>query len=203
MSSTGSAQSSETASIAGITGGYDGDSFTLKVVIALFLGLSLYNAVELTTLLFVTFVRYKGVYFWSLLVATLGVIPYAVGFLLKFFEITDGRDKWMSLCFITIGWYAMVTGQSVVLWSRLHLILMGQYTAQILSWTKWMIIINGFILHVPTTVLTFGCNGSISVPMFVGVFNVYEKIQMVGFWSVFSNRSMTQLRLWITSAHTI
>lgn len=175
-------QGSFAAASAGITGGYEGDSTTLRIVIAFLLGLSLYNAVELTLLVFATFVRFHGTYFYSLLIATIGVLPYSTGFILKFFKITDGDSKWLAVTLITIGWYAMVTGQSVVLWSRLHLILVGRNADRILKGTKWMIIINVVLLHVPTTVLTYGCNGSIQVMGFVKAFQVYEKVQMVGFW---------------------
>ena len=177
----GGGQGSSAAPGAGITGGYNGDSLAIKIFIAFFAGLSMYNAVELIALVFFTFTRYKGVYFWSLLIASWGIIPYSLGFLLKFFDITTSWDKYISVILLTVGWYTMVTGQSVVLWSRLHLLLTGARGAQVLKWTKYMIIVDAVILHVPTTVLTFGCNGSIDVDGFVRGFNVYEKVQMVGF----------------------
>jgi hypothetical protein len=49
--------------------------------------LALYNALELI-LIFTTFKRWHGLYFWSLLVATFGIIPYTVGFLIVFFQLT-------------------------------------------------------------------------------------------------------------------
>jgi hypothetical protein len=76
----------------GITGGYNGNSLAIKAVIAVFAGLSIYNAIELIALVFITFTRYKGVYFWSLLIASWGIIPYTLGFLLKFFEVTTTWD---------------------------------------------------------------------------------------------------------------
>ena len=181
-SSDPSGQGSNSAPGTGITGGYDGHSLALKVVIAFFAGLSMYNAIELIALVFITFTRYKGVYFWSLLIASWGLLPYSLGFLLKFFEITTSWDKYISILLLTIGWYTMVTGQSVVLWSRLHLLVTGSQGMRTLKWTKYLIIIDAIILHIPTTVLTFGCNGNINVDAFVKGFNVYEKVQMVGFW---------------------
>ena len=174
-------QGSGSAAGTGITGGYTGNSLTLHIFIALLLGLSLYNAVELNVMIFVTFTRYKGLYFWSLIVASCGIIPYAIGFILKFYEITRGRDRWVSIVLLTIGWYSMVTGQSVVLWSRLHLIVRGNRGRRFLRWTMIMIIVDAIIFHIPTTVLTFGSNGAINVPQFVRAFNIYEKAQMVGF----------------------
>ena len=175
-------QGSGSAPGSGITGGYSGDSLAMKAVIAVFAALSIYNALELIALIFLTFTHYKGVYFWSLLIASWGIHPYTMGFLLKFFEITTTWDKYISLSMLTVGWYAMVTGQSVVLWSRLHLLVTGPGGARTLRWTKYMIIINAIILHVPTTVLTFGSNGNIGTATFVRGFDVYEKVQMVGFW---------------------
>jgi hypothetical protein len=78
---------------------------------------------------------------------------------------------------LAVGWYAMVTGQSVVLWSRLHLLVEG---GKIIQWTKWMVI-DAIVLHIPTTALTFGSNGDINLQSFVKGYNIYEKVQMVGF----------------------
>jgi hypothetical protein len=164
----------------GITGGYEGDSLTLKICIAFFLGLAMYNVVELLVLIFGTFSRFRGLYFWSLVVSGIGIIPYALGFLFKYFEILKGPAGWFSVFLLTIGWYPMVTGQAIVLWSRLHLVVTGEKGDQILKWTKWMIIIDAIILHIPTTVLTIGSNANLQP--FISGYNVMEKIQMCGFF---------------------
>src|SRR5271156_621939 len=39
-----------------------------------------------------------------------------------------------------VGWYTMVTGQSVVLWSPLHLLVIGAGDVRTIRWTKYMII---------------------------------------------------------------
>jgi len=166
-----------------ISGGYNGDSFTVEALIVFFTGLSMYNAVELLVMVLLTFTHFGGLYFWALVIASLGIIPYSVGFLLKFLILdNDNPVRWLAVVFITIGWWTMVTGQSVVLWSRLHLLVSGTQGERTLIWTKWMIIVNFFILHVPTTILTFGSNGDIDTERFVDVFSIYEPIQMVGFF---------------------
>lgn len=53
----------------------------------------------------------------------------------------------------------MVTGQSLVLYSRLHLIMRD---SRKLKWILYMIITDVFLFHIPTTVFTFG----------VGLFNL-------------------------------
>jgi len=152
-------------------------------------------------LIFVTFQKYHGLYFWSLVVAAFGIIPYSLGFLIKFFQLLNpGQDEgYVAVVLLTIGWYPMITGklrtlyvstsrltvvgQSVVLWSRLHLLTNSR---RILRWTLWMIIVNGSILHSITTVLTFGSNSNslshATLQRFVDGYSIMEKIQMVGFF---------------------
>ncbi|EGU72043.1 hypothetical protein FOXB_17448 [Fusarium oxysporum f. sp. conglutinans Fo5176] len=50
--------------------------------------LALCNAVELLTLIFMTFKRCAGLYFWSILLASFGVLPYCAGWLIVYFDIT-------------------------------------------------------------------------------------------------------------------
>ncbi|KAJ5551366.1 hypothetical protein N7535_000683 [Penicillium sp. DV-2018c] len=164
----------------GISGGYQGDSLGMQIAIATLAGVTWYNAFELMILLFVTFAEFRGLYFWSLFVSSsAGLLPYSLGFLLKFFNVTP-HQPWLPVILLTIGWWCMVTGQSVVLYSRLHLVLSNQRT---LRRVLAMIVINAIILHFPTTVLTFGTNlaqGPSLEPYKKG-YNIMEKIQMTGF----------------------
>jgi hypothetical protein len=180
MNSTSSSGSIISAT-AGVIGAYDGNGFGLKVIIILFACLAMYNAVELLLLVFMTFSRYRGLYFWSLVISSLSLIPYSLGMLFKFFNILTGKARWVSIGLLTLGWYPMVTGQSVILWSRLHLIVSGERGRKILKYTKWMIIVDAVILHIPTTVMTFGSNGTLNTAIFVDAYNIMEKIQMIGF----------------------
>jgi hypothetical protein len=97
-------------------------------------------------------------------------------------NVTTGNLRWLALFFLTIGWWPMITGQALVLWSRLHLILSGQRGERIMKYTKWMIIIDAIVLHIPTTVLTWGSNGDTDTAVFVYAYNIMEKIQMCGFF---------------------
>ncbi|KAI9837209.1 MAG: hypothetical protein M1837_003088 [Sclerophora amabilis] len=152
----------------------DLDSAENMTMVAL-TAIALYNVVELTTQIFVTFKRRRGLYFWSLLVSTWGVAFHAIGFTFKYFKPSI---PWQfSVIVITIGWYSMVTGQSIVLYSRLHLVLRDH---KIRRYILIMIITNAIIFHIPTTVLTFGSNSPNPEP-FAHVYTVMEKIQMTGF----------------------
>lgn len=148
-----------------------------------------------------TFKRFRGLYFWSLLISSIGIIPYSLGFMLKFLNITAGDLRWLAVVLLTVGWYPMITGQAFVLWSRLHLIVAGEKGERIIFYTKWMIIIDAIILHIPTTVLTFGSNGDLATNRFETGYNIVEKIQMIGFFlqevtlsSIYISETMRILR---------
>ncbi|RGP71978.1 hypothetical protein FSPOR_3093 [Fusarium sporotrichioides] len=50
--------------------------------------LALYNAIELLTLIYLTFKRKAGLYFWSILFASFGILPYCLGWLVVYFDLT-------------------------------------------------------------------------------------------------------------------
>ena len=158
----------------GIHGGYHG-TLTIRILMIVFTSIALYNAIELFILLFLTFTHYRGLYFWALLTSVvLGVIPHAIAYLLEFFALAP---LWLTLVMSTIGFYVMVPGQSVVLYSRLHLVVQSH---RILRFVLYLIIVNAIILLIPTTVLTFSTAyvGTLSI---IQGYNVMERIQLAWF----------------------
>lgn len=75
-----------------------------------------------------------------------------------------------------IGWYAIVTGQSVVLYSRLYLVVLDVSKVR---WVLWIIIVNVCILYVPITVLFLGLNHGNT--HFARPAQIYNWIQLAGF----------------------
>lgn len=145
-------------------------------VVACFLAISMFNFIELNFIILTTFKRRSGLYFWSFIFATWGIPPYAIGFLLKSFR--PYTNSYLYVTLIVVGWWPMVTGQSMVLYSRLHLIL---YNRTLLRAVLLMIIVNAIIGHVPTTVLVYGANSSNPEP-FITPYSIYEKIQVTIFF---------------------
>ena len=90
----------------------------------IFNALVLYNVLELLILVFTTFRRFTGLYFWSVLAATLGILVYTVGSMASYYNFAA---KIAGLTLRTIGWPAMITGQSLVLYSRLSVMFMGEH----------------------------------------------------------------------------
>lgn len=70
------------------SGNYDVSSVFVTICCAL----AIYNGLELVLLIFTTFRRFRGLYFWSLLVASSGLLPYTVGLLIMYFTFTDSGE---------------------------------------------------------------------------------------------------------------
>lgn len=168
-------QDSLSAAPDGLVHGYHGHNISVKILMIVFSSIALYNALELFILLFLTFQQYRGLYFWTMFVSVVvGVIPHTIGYLLEFFRLAP---LWVGLTISTIGFYAMVPGQSVVLYSRLHLVVQDH---RILRFVLWLIIIDAIILLIPTTVLTFSTAyvGTITI---IRGYNVMERMQLAWF----------------------
>ncbi|KAJ5160444.1 uncharacterized protein N7482_007448 [Penicillium canariense] len=159
----------------GMVGAYTGQSSLLIVSFTTLLSIALYNSLELVVLILCTFRHWRGLYFWSLLLSgLLGVVPQAVSFLLKYRSLAP---LWFSLTLSTIGWYFMVTGQAIVLYSRLNLLV---HDPKILRRVLIMIITNAIILHVPTTIATYGSNFD-GNNRWNQAYSIMERIQLIGF----------------------
>lgn len=151
-------------------GEYDADS----VIVTLSIAIALYNCLELSLLITSTFKRWKGLYFWSLSISNAGVFLYALGITLGYFALCK---RWVWKVILDVGWSSMVSFQSLVLYSRLGLIIAN---SQILSAVKWMIIVNSTLLCTIVIVLDFGSTYSMLGSFAAGYYYI-EKIQLIMF----------------------
>lgn len=78
-----------------------------------------YNALEAVFITFDIVKNYRSLYFWSMHVASWGILVHALPAMACF--LSHAPSLPMSIPFL-IGWYAMVTGKFAVLYSRLHLV---------------------------------------------------------------------------------
>ncbi|KAK2057289.1 integral membrane protein [Colletotrichum caudatum] len=134
----------------------------------------MYNVLEIYVLIFTTFRRRSGRYFWSLLVANTGILFHACGSLGRFLQPTRTP---IPGAFAHVGWYCMVTGQSVVLWSRLHLVIYNRTTIRLVL---AMIVSSVLLVHVPQTVLFAGVWAT-NDPVWTGRFKICEKVSLLVF----------------------
>lgn len=156
---------------------FDGEYTAKSVTITICCALAIYNALELILLILTTFRKYSGLYFWSLVVAGVGVLPYTIGFMIEYFQLTKQLG---GEIITTFGWPMTVTGQSFVLYSRLGVVLGPSYQG-VLRAVKWMIIVDGIVFHVSTTVVMFGAYNAHPNHNFAEAYKYIEKIQMTGF----------------------
>ncbi|KAJ5293730.1 hypothetical protein N7508_008551 [Penicillium antarcticum] len=164
------------APVEGIVGSYTGNSFALQGFIVSLLGIAIYSSLELIVLVFSIFHTYSGLYFWSLLItALLGIIPDALGLLLKYFQLAP---IWIPVTLSTAGWCIMVTGQSLVLYSRLHLV---QQNKRVLRFVLGMIIFDAIVFQIPQIIASYGVVYACDLD-FGRFFNVWEKVQLTVFF---------------------
>jgi hypothetical protein len=149
----------------------------IPMLMSAFLSIAYYGVIELNLRIFFTFKRRRGLYFWSLLISTWGVAFNCTGYIFKFFQVI--RLDLLSATLIVIGWTCMVTGQSVVLWSRLNLVL---YDDAKLRGILVLIIVNAITCHVPVSVLVYGMN-STNPQLFTRPYEIYERVQLTIFAS--------------------
>lgn len=177
-----------------------GMNLPTAMVIASFTTIAWVNTIELQIRIAIGFKRYTGLYFWSLLASSWGCAIHPLGFVMLDFDIWTNPH--VAGVVIGIGWWMMVTGQALVLYSRLYLVVRDKRK---IRWVLIMIITNFWILHIPIMIvsqvvsfwrLLFPCyiscdpiaESSIqaysNIPTagkWLQVYNVYEKVQMTGF----------------------
>ncbi|KAF1954220.1 hypothetical protein CC80DRAFT_388202, partial [Byssothecium circinans] len=169
--------------------------YTNGLVICAFLAIAWYNVAELTVLIQSFFKRYDGFYYYSLLVATWGIFFHGLGMFLKFYHINDKmkRSDVANTVIVWIGWCMMVTGQSIVLYSRLHLVAQSRWT----RWILWMILFNGVALHSSTGVFTFLTNCTSNPERWIPSYSIMEKIQVSLFF--LQEVLLSSIYIWKTS----
>ncbi|KAK9420543.1 putative Integral membrane protein [Seiridium unicorne] len=147
-----------------------------SIPILVFGSIALYNVVELNYMIIGTFRRRKSLYFWSLIVATWGIALNAVGYLLEHLKLIQAAQLYSTL--ICVGWVCMVTGQSVVLYSRLHLVMADDRRRRAVL---YMIIFDAIAMHIPVIVLVYGSNSGNPAP-YLRPYSIYEKVQLTVFF---------------------
>jgi hypothetical protein len=118
------------------------DSRGLWFSLACLAAIGLWNASEIFVVVWWTFKRRRILYFWSLLVAALGVIICSTAQVID--SSLDSKNGMFVVVLGSVGWVPMVTGQSLVLYSRLHLLWVDSRIMKILL---TMIIVNGLTMH--------------------------------------------------------
>ncbi|KAK6821763.1 hypothetical protein PG987_014588 [Apiospora arundinis] len=148
------------------------------VAVTILLSVSLWNAIEMVPLVFFTFKRFRTLYFWSMCAATLGIMVCTTSQIISTWGPEPfNRTRLIASSISCVGWVPMVTGQSLVLYSRLHLLDVPPRTLKIL---RFMIIFDGITLHSIGTAFTLEPLITQSRRL-EHVYKTFEKVQITAF----------------------
>ncbi|KAF2455171.1 hypothetical protein BDY21DRAFT_260465, partial [Lineolata rhizophorae] len=148
----------------------------IAMTLCAFFAIAFYNVIELIVIIATRFKRRHGLYFWSVVVATWGIFPYSLGFIFKFFQVIS--NNMVSITLVIVGWICMVTGQSVVMYSRLHLVVRNPRK---IRWVLAMIIFSAVVGHIPIIIFAYGANSD-NPSFWVPIYALYEKVQVTIFF---------------------
>ncbi|UKZ51042.1 hypothetical protein TrVGV298_004797 [Trichoderma virens] len=147
-----------------------------STIIIVFLSLAFYNVLVLICIIFGTFRRYSGLYFWAFVVSTSGIALSCSGFMIKYFS--PKSLGYFSCTLSLLGWVCMVTGQSLVLWSRLHLVMRNPRLLRIIL---WIIIIDAILCHGTVIPMVYG-SFSDKPEIFAKPYSIAERMEVIIFF---------------------
>ncbi|KAI1817610.1 hypothetical protein GGS20DRAFT_506967 [Poronia punctata] len=149
---------------------------SIQMVLGGCFGIAVYNSIEIYISIFRTFARPQGLYFWSAIAANTGIPLVALSTLLRDFGLAPAGP--MAIIYV-FGWWLMVTGQSFVLYSRMHLVMSDPRK---LRWLLYMII-SAFIVFQLTTSVLFVFVNFEKTPDHGAIvaFDIIERTQLVAF----------------------
>ncbi|KAF2108377.1 hypothetical protein BDV96DRAFT_504635 [Lophiotrema nucula] len=148
----------------------------VTMTMAAFVGISWYICVEINIRLFLTFRRRNGLYYWSCLLCSWGVLTQPLAIILADFGVW--KDHLAAIVIIYLSWWAMVVPQSFVLYSRLYLV-MSNTTR--LRWVLYVIIGVTVVFSFPTIII--GILAQTSMKASLGPpYLIWDKIQLTVFF---------------------
>ncbi|KAI1090518.1 hypothetical protein F5B19DRAFT_494342 [Rostrohypoxylon terebratum] len=155
-----------------------GKGWWIDVLVGAFFGIAVYNAFEVYILMLEIFRQRNTLYFSTILVANTGVLLCPL-YTLAFW----GLAPVMPMAVLTsLGWILMSTGQSLVLYLRLHLVIRDRQKPR---WILYLIISTFVTLQIPATVCFLALNasppGSEKGKKFKDGFDVLKMAQLAGF----------------------
>ncbi|KAI0203047.1 hypothetical protein F4808DRAFT_467699 [Astrocystis sublimbata] len=109
--------------------------------------IAVYNSFEIYISIFRTFRRRRGLYFGSAICADTGIVINSLFVLLRYLITAPAGPMSIGR---SIGWWLMVNGQSLMLYSRLHLV---ADDPKRLRWLLWMIVGSFLLIQIPVPVL--------------------------------------------------
>lgn len=151
-------------------------SFTSISVLACLIGVSVWNASEVILVTNLTYCRLRTLYFWSINASAVGVLVCTMTQIVNMW-VTTASSLVLAISG-SLGWVPLVTGQSLVLYSRLHLLYVDR---RVLRLVLPMIIVDAITLHSASIVLIIGANCNSPGP-FIYPYFIIERLQVTVFF---------------------
>lgn len=120
-------------------------SLATSMTAAAFLGIAWYLCIELNVRLLVK-VTQPSLYFWACLLCSWGIFVHCISILLSNFHLWT---SYWSIVVIHVSWLTYVIFQSLVLYSRLSLVL---FKARVGRYVLGMILVNAVVFGLSTVV---------------------------------------------------
>jgi hypothetical protein len=163
--------------------------YKTALIVIVFLALAVSHALEVIINIFRCFRSYRGVYFYSLIAASIGIVIHGLGYFIRNYDISTSAPLEITLA--CGGGMLMITGQSIVLWSRLHLISLGKRD----QWLLYMIIADCIFVQGGATTLFAGSNSPNPGP-WLKIYEKWEIFQVT--WFVFQECVISGLYIYRT-----
>lgn len=80
---------------------------SVVTTVSSFIAIAWYNVIVINVVILLVFKRWSGLYFYSLLIASWGIVLHQLGFLMQFFGIAKVFAE--SYVVMMVGWYTMVS----------------------------------------------------------------------------------------------
>jgi hypothetical protein len=153
---------------------------TVYCLVASFFAIAFWLVIDITAQVHLTFKRYRGLYYTSIICTTWGIAFHGVAFLVKLY--VPSATATVSADFGTtslakLGWVMNTTGFSIVLYSRLSLVVQER---RILRVVLAVICVDAILFHIPIIVFSYGF-GSSNHSFWLPYLSYMERIQIVGF----------------------
>ncbi|KAL2858803.1 hypothetical protein BJX68DRAFT_262340 [Aspergillus pseudodeflectus] len=136
------------------------------------LAIAAYNTLELLICIFHFFKRRRGLYFWSILICTLSVALFALAAFLQYFHLAPFAFTGVV---IAITFPSLLVAQSLILYSRLHLI---STPGTLLRFIFWGIIVTSILFLTPFAISLIGL--SAGNPIFAPPHRYIERYMVTG-----------------------
>ncbi|KAF2805841.1 uncharacterized protein BDZ99DRAFT_394960 [Mytilinidion resinicola] len=151
----------------------------VSMTMAAFWGISWYLCVELgVRLLWMPVMHKKGLYFWACCVASLGVLTQPLFVVLSAWGPLHNESSYLAHSLLEVSWWMMVVPQSVVLYSRLNLVVWNPDHAR---YVLYMIIFTTVFISFPTMGFGIGLQDA-TRPDLVRFYFIWDKTQVTVFF---------------------